>query len=74
MGGITMETYDDKIELYFDLKGTPDSSRESYSRRIRAFLSFMQESDKPIYDMKEEDIQQYILYLKKEKRSLRRDH
>jgi integrase/recombinase XerD len=62
-----MIQYDKKIELYFDLKGTPDSSRESYWRRIRAFLSFMQNSNKSIKDMKEEDIQQYILYLKKEK-------
>lgn len=62
-----MKQYDEKIELYFDLKGTPDSSRESYWRRIRAFLSFMQNSNKSIEDMKEEDIQQYILFLKKEK-------
>lgn len=62
-----MKHYDKKIELYFDLKGTPDSSRESYWRRIRAFLSFMQSSNKSIEDMKEEDIQQYILFLKKEK-------
>ncbi|MDF2789529.1 MAG: integrase [Neobacillus sp.] len=66
-GGNFMKQYDKKIELYFDLKGTPDSSRESYWRRIRAFLSFMQNSNRPIEDMKEEDIQQYILFLKKEK-------
>jgi integrase/recombinase XerD len=62
-----MKEYIRKIELYFELKGTPDSSRESYKIRIRAFLSFMQELNKPIHEMKEEDIQQYILYLKKEK-------
>ena len=62
-----MKQYDKKIELFFDLKGTPDSSRESYWRRIRAFLSFMQNSNISIEDIKEEDIQQYILFLKKEK-------
>ena len=62
-----MKQYDKKIELFFDLKGTPDSSRESYWRRIRAFLSFMQNSNISIEDIKEEDIQQYILLLKKEK-------
>lgn len=62
-----MKQYDQEIELYFDLKGTPNSSRESYWRRMRAFLSFMQERNKPIHDMELEDIQQYILYLKKEK-------
>lgn len=62
-----MKQFDDKIELYFDLKGTPDSSRESYWRRIRTFLSFMQKINKSVPDMKEEDIQQYILFLKNEK-------
>ena len=62
-----MKQYDEKIQLYFDLKGTPDSSRESYWRRMRAFLSFMQNSNKSIEDMNEEDVQQYILFLKKEK-------
>ena len=62
-----MKQYDKKVELFFDLKGTPDSSRESYWRRIRAFLSFMQNSNISIEDIKEENIQQYILFLKKEK-------
>lgn len=62
-----MKQYDQIIELYFELKGTPDSSRESYWRRMRAFLSFMQERNRPIDDMNEGDIQQYILYLKRDK-------
>jgi integrase/recombinase XerD len=62
-----MKQYDQIIELYFELKGTPDSSRESYWRRMQAFLSFMQERNRPINDMNEEDIQQYILYLKRNK-------
>ncbi|WP_209121790.1 phage integrase N-terminal SAM-like domain-containing protein [Alkalihalobacillus sp. BA299] len=62
-----MKQYDQKIELYFELKGTPESSRESYYRRIQAFLSFMQELDRPIYDINQEDIQQYIFPINKRK-------
>ena len=62
-----MKQYEQKIELFFELKGTPDSSRESYWRRMRAFLNFMQGLKKPIEELTLEDIQQYILYLKKEK-------
>ncbi len=62
-----MIQYEQEIELYFELKGTPDSSRESYYRRMRAFLTFLQERNKPVEEMNEADIQQYILYLKREK-------
>lgn len=62
-----MNEYDHKIELFFELKGSPTSTRESYWRRMRAFLLFMKENNRPIQDMTEEDIQQYILYLKREK-------
>jgi integrase/recombinase XerD len=62
-----MNQFDQKIELYFELKGTPDSSRESYHRRMHGFLTFLQERNKPVDEMNEEDIQQYILYLKKGK-------
>ncbi|PFG03364.1 tyrosine-type recombinase/integrase [Bacillus sp. es.034] len=59
--------YHQKIELYFELKGTPDSSRESYRRRMKAFVSFMEKQNKKISDTTEEDIQQYILFLKQVK-------
>ena len=62
-----MNQYDEKIELYFELKGTPMSSRESYWRRMKAFISFMNELGKPMDHMNEEDIQRYILYLRKER-------
>ncbi|MGE5631786.1 MAG: tyrosine-type recombinase/integrase [Caulobacteraceae bacterium] len=62
-----MNHYEQEIGLYFELKGTPDSSRESYSRRIYAFVNFMQDRHKCMEDITESDIQQYILYLKKEK-------
>lgn len=62
-----MKQYEQKVELYFELKGTPDSSRESYWRRMQAFLIYMQDRQMPIEDMTQEDIQLYILYLKRDK-------
>ena len=62
-----MNHYEQKIDLYFELKGAPDSSKESYLRRIKAFIKFIQKRQQPIENITESDIQQYILYLKKEK-------
>lgn len=62
-----MNLYQQKINLFFELKGTPESSRESYSRRIHAFINFVQDQHKCMEDITETDIQQYILYLKNEK-------
>ncbi|PHJ36666.1 hypothetical protein P378_20960 [Desulforamulus profundi] len=62
-----MNHYEQEINLYFELKGTPESSREAYLRRINAFVNFMQDKHKCREDITESDIQQYILYLKKEK-------
>ncbi|THE12782.1 integrase, partial [Bacillus timonensis] len=54
-----MKQYDQKINLYFELKGLPESSQESYSRRMRAFLKYMNESNKIIENVTLEDIQLY---------------
>lgn len=62
-----MKQYQETLELYFELKGSPESTKEAYNRRIRAFLSYINEPERSIDDLNEEDIQQYILYLKKEK-------
>lgn len=62
-----MERYNQKIDLYFELKGLPESSKESYGRRMKAFLAYMEKSNRPIEETSPEDIQQYILYLKKER-------
>ncbi|WP_175640189.1 tyrosine-type recombinase/integrase [Metabacillus schmidteae] len=62
-----MEHYDQKIELYFELKNVPLSSRDSYGRRMKAFLSYMHKLGKPVESINEEDIQQYIIYLRKDK-------
>jgi integrase/recombinase XerD len=62
-----MKQYEETMELFFELKGSPESTKESYYRRIRAFLSYMNNQDRPINETNEEDIQQYILYLKRDK-------
>lgn len=63
-----MKNYEQQINLYFELKGTPESSRESYFRRMQAFITFIQNQNKGIDDITETDIQQYVLYLKQEKK------
>lgn len=35
--------YNEKLELYFEVKNTPEASRESYFRRIQTFIKFTQE-------------------------------
>lgn len=62
-----MKQYEETIELFFELKGSPESTKESYYRRIRAFSSYMEGLNRPIGDTNNEDIQQYILYLKRDK-------
>jgi len=62
-----MNEYIQEINLYFELKGTPEASKESYLRRINAFVKFIQSENKCIEEVAEADIQQYILYLKKDK-------
>lgn len=57
-----MLDYKETMNLYFELKGTPESSRESYLRRLKAFAEFIQ--DKGLEEITLSDIQQYILYLK----------
>lgn len=66
-GGLVMDGYIKQMDLYFELKDTPESSRESYRRRLQAFLEFVQAGNGNIDDISESDIQKYILYLKKEK-------
>lgn len=62
-----MSCYEQEIDLYFELKGTPESSRESYLRRMHAFIQFMKDRHDCLEEVTERDIQQYILHLKKEK-------
>jgi integrase/recombinase XerD len=62
-----MNVYEQEIDLYFELKGTPDSTRESYWRRMRAFVSYMEEINRSIDEVEIKDIQAYILYLKRDR-------
>ncbi len=62
-----MVDFNQKMQLYFDLRGTPSSSRESYLRRAKAFTEYIEAKDKDLNETTIEDIQQYILYLKKER-------
>jgi integrase/recombinase XerD len=62
-----MSHYQQAIELYFELKGTPKSSRESYMRRINGLLQYLKARNRTTEEINETDIQQYILYLKNQK-------
>jgi site-specific recombinase XerD len=62
-----MKEYEEKIELYFELKGTPESSQQSYRRRIKAFMKYQQKHQRCLENLTDNDVHQYILYLKKEK-------
>lgn len=64
-----MEKYMKEIEMYFELKDTPESSREAYLRRIQAFIKFISAKGKDIEDSGEQDIREYILHLKEQGRS-----
>ena len=63
-----MLNYDKDIEMYFELKGSPASSKESYVRRMKAFVHFMEVHQKDVENVSFSDIQQYILYLKNERK------
>lgn len=63
---IIIKNYDDEIELYYELKGTPEVSIESYYRRIQAFLKFIQSQNKNVETINKTDIPQYILYGRKD--------
>ena len=45
-GHINMKKYEQQINLYFELKGTPESSRESYLRRMKAFIIYIENQKK----------------------------
>ncbi|KHF41552.1 tyrosine-type recombinase/integrase [Halalkalibacter okhensis] len=61
-----MEHYKEIIDLYFELKNSPESTRESYWRRMKFFLTYM-ERNLPVEEMTLENVQQFILYLKRER-------
>jgi len=62
-----LKDYLGEIELYFELRGIPESSQESHRRRILAFILFIQERHTSLGNVTENDVQQYILHLKRKK-------
>lgn len=62
-----MDSYEKEIGMYFEIKGTPKSSQESYFRRIKAFISFFNERNIVLENITTQDIQKYILYLKNQR-------
>ncbi|NLD49707.1 MAG: tyrosine-type recombinase/integrase [Clostridiaceae bacterium] len=62
-----MNLHEDEIQMYFELKGTPESSQESYFRRIKAFIKFFEDRNKSVDEITTADIQKYILYMKNQK-------
>lgn len=63
-----MKHIEERIELYFELKGTPEQSQESYRRRIKAFIKYLEANEVNIEHIADHNVQQYILYLRKEKK------
>lgn len=62
-----MNNYVQDCERYFALKDIPPSSQESYLRRIKAFIDFIEGKGKLLEQIDFGDIQDYILYLKQVK-------
>lgn len=62
-----MFNIEQNLELYFELRGTPESSRESYARRVLAFTKFLQARNKSPDEVVTRDVQDYIVYLKNDK-------
>jgi len=62
-----MINYEQRLNMFFELKGSPESTREAYLRKIKTFSKFVYEREKNMEEITLIDIQQYILYLKKEK-------
>lgn len=61
-----MEKYEQQIELFFELKNSPDSTRESMRRRINDFLLYIDILEIAMDEMIFEVIQGYILHLKRD--------
>lgn len=62
-----IEQYREKIERFFELKDLAESTRESTRRRIDDFLTYIYAFDQGISDLTFEDIQGYILHLKRDR-------
>jgi site-specific recombinase XerD len=61
------EEYIQRFELYFQLKGLPETSKDSYLRLLKLFAEHIGNHGKSIDSLSYDDIQKYILYLKNHK-------
>jgi site-specific recombinase XerD len=62
------EEYIRRFELYFELRGLPETSKDSYLRLLRLFVRHISDHGKTLSSLSYDDIQQYMLYLKNHKR------
>ena len=62
-----MQGYREQISLYFELKNLPESTQESYLRRIEKFWEYIEQQHKTIEEITTADIHQFIIYLKHER-------
>jgi len=56
--------YLQELDLYFELKGSPEMTRESYERRANTYIKHLNERGVTPEQSTDRDIQQFILYLK----------
>jgi len=56
--------YSKEVELYFELKGSPKATRESYNCRVNVYLKFLHGRGVTPENSTDRDIQQFILHLK----------
>jgi site-specific recombinase XerD len=57
------DEYIQRFELYFELRGLPDTSRDSYLRLFQLFVKHISDQGKSIESLSYDDIQEYMLYL-----------
>jgi site-specific recombinase XerD len=61
------EEYILRFELYFELRGLPETSKDSYLRQLRLFAGHLEGCGGTLGSLSYADIQKYILYLKNQK-------
>jgi site-specific recombinase XerD len=62
------EEYIGRFELYFELRGLPETSKDSYLRLFRLFVKHIEDYGGALDSLSYDDVQEYVLYLKNQKR------
>jgi site-specific recombinase XerD len=62
------EEYIRQYEMYFELRGLPETSKDSYLRLFRLFVKHIGDRGQALDSLSYGDIQEYMLYLKNQKR------